>query len=95
MVEQGHGRLEPAPEPKLSPMFIALHVLANLLGDALFLLAGGAAALYLLQERRIKEKKRAGTLLSNLPPLETLDRAVHSFLLAGFPLLTLGILTGT
>ena len=39
---------KPAPEPKLSPMFIALHVFANLLGDALFLLAGGAAALYLL-----------------------------------------------
>jgi ABC-type uncharacterized transport system permease subunit len=86
---------KPAPEPKLSPMFIALHVFANLLGDALFLLAGGAAALYLLQERRIKEKRRGASQLGNLPPLEALDRAVHRFLLAGFPLLTLGILTGT
>lgn len=86
---------KPAPEPKLSPGFIALHVLANLVGDALFLLAGGAAALYLLQERRIKEKKRGASVLGNLPPLEALDRAVHRFLLAGFPLLTLGILTGT
>lgn len=85
---------KPMPEPRLSPVFIALHVLANLLGVALFLLAGGAAGLYLVQERRIKAKKLpAGR--SVLPPLDTLDRAVHSFLVAGFPLLTLGIISGT
>jgi ABC-type uncharacterized transport system permease subunit len=83
---------KPGPEPKLSPGFIALHVMANLLGVALFLLAGGAALLYLLQERRIKNKR---TTLANLPPLQTLDHAVHRFLIAGFPLLTLGIITGT
>jgi ABC-type uncharacterized transport system permease subunit len=75
-------------------VFITLHVLANLLGVALFLLAGGAAGLYLVQERRIKAKKLpAGR--SVLPPLDTLDRAVHRFLVAGFPLLTLGIVSGT
>jgi ABC-type uncharacterized transport system permease subunit len=83
---------KPGPEPKLSPGFIALHVMANLLGVALFLLAGGAALLYLLQERRIKNKR---TTLANLPPLQALDHAVHRFLIAGFPLLTLGIITGT
>jgi ABC-type uncharacterized transport system permease subunit len=83
-----------APEPRLTPMFITLHVVTNLLGVALFLLAGGAAGLYLLQERRIKEKRRAGRI-GNLPPLDTLDRAEHRFLLAGFPLLTLGVVTGT
>ena len=40
---------KPMPEPRLSPVFITLHVLANLLGVALFLLAGGAAGLYLVQ----------------------------------------------
>ena len=85
---------KPMPEPRLSPVFITLHVLANLLGVALFLLAGGAAGLYLVQERRIKAKKLpAGR--SVLPPLDTLDRAVHRFLVAGFPLLTLGIVSGT
>ena len=29
------------------------------------------------------------------PPLDALDKAVHRFLVAGFPLLTLGIVTGT
>ena len=85
---------KPMPEPRLSPVFITLHVLANLLGVALFFLAGGAAGLYLVQERRIKAKKLpAGR--SALPPLDTLDRAVHRFLVAGFPLLTLGIVSGT
>jgi len=85
---------KPMPEPRLSPVFITLHVLANLLGVALFLLAGGAAVLYLVQERRIKAKKLPPGR-SILPPLDTLDRAVHRFLVAGFPLLTLGIVSGT
>jgi ABC-type uncharacterized transport system permease subunit len=84
----------PAPEPRLSPIFIALHVMANLLGVALFVLAGGAAGLYLVQEKRIKQK-RGTSRMSNLPPLDTLDHAEHRFLVAGFPLLTLGIVTGT
>ena len=85
---------KPAPEPRLTPLFITLHVVTNLLGVALFLLAGGAAALYLVQERRIKDK-RPHSRIGNLPPLDTLDSAEHRFLVAGFPLLTLGIVTGT
>jgi ABC-type uncharacterized transport system permease subunit len=85
---------KPSPEPRLSPAFITLHVMATLLGTALFVLAGGAAALYLVQERRIKAKK-LGDKRTALPPLDTLDHAVHRFLVAGFPLLTLGIISGT
>lgn len=85
---------EPGPAQKLGPLFIALHVMANLLGVALFLLAGSAAALYLVQEKRLK-RKRAASRLPNLPALETLDQAVHRFLVLAFPLLTLGIVTGT
>lgn len=75
------------------PVFMVVHVLANLVGVALFVLAGAAATLYLVQERRLKQK-RLGKL-SNLPPLDTLDRAVHRFLIAGFPFLTMGIVSGT
>jgi ABC-type uncharacterized transport system permease subunit len=85
---------KPEQEPRLSPIFITLHVVANLLGVALFLLAGAAAVLYLVQERRIKEKRRAPRG-SNLPALDTLDTAEQRFLVGGFPLLTLGIITGT
>lgn len=86
---------KPASEPRFSMLFITMHVLANLLGVALFVLAGGAAGLYLVQERRIKVKKRVAAHIHSLPPLDTLDHAVHRFLVAGFPLLTLGIITGT
>lgn len=85
---------QPGSGPKLSPLFIAAHVLANLLGVALFLLAGCAAVLYLVQEKRLKQK-RPMARIAGLPPLDTLDHAVHRFLIAGFPLLTLGIITGT
>lgn len=82
----------PAPEQRFSSWFIGLHVVVSLLGVALFWLAGGAAGLYLVQEKRLKEKRIAK---SNLPPLDALDRAVHRFLMAGFPLLTIGIISGT
>ncbi|AUX21009.1 hypothetical protein SOCEGT47_014870 [Sorangium cellulosum] len=85
---------KPNPEPKLNPLFIVAHVMANLLGIALFFLAGAAAALYLVQEKRLKRKRHIERM-GNLPALDTLDRAVHRFLTAGFPLLTLGLVTGT
>ncbi|MBW2452975.1 MAG: cytochrome c biogenesis protein CcsA [Deltaproteobacteria bacterium] len=73
--------------------FIGLHVLSNLLGEALFLLACGAAVMYLIQERRLKNKKILPS--GGLPPLDSLDRAAHRFLVAGFPLITVGLATGT
>ena len=79
---------------KLPPLFLTLHVAANLIGDALFLLACLTAGLYLFAERRLKQKKLS-SILGRLPPLDALDRAEHRFLLVGFPLLTMGIVTGT
>lgn len=85
-----------SPEERLPASFIGLHVFANLVGAALFLLASAAAVMYLVQDKRLKNKK--ALLLersSGLPPLDSLDKATHRFLIAGFPLLTLGVLTGT
>lgn len=83
----------PGPPGALAPSFIALHVFANLCGAALFLLACAASVLYLVQERRLKRKK--GVLRGKLPSLDSLDRAAHRFVLAGYPLLTVGLATGT
>jgi ABC-type uncharacterized transport system permease subunit len=82
------------PSQRLKSAILPIHVTVNLLGDALFTLAFAAAVAYLLQERLLKEKRVDG-LFRRLPPLDSLDRAEHRFLLAGFPLLTIGILTGT
>jgi ABC-type uncharacterized transport system permease subunit len=60
---------------------------------ALFLLAGAASGFYLVHRRSLKSKhQRPGA--SRLPSLDALDRAAHRLLLAGFPLLTIGIVTG-
>lgn len=82
------------PAAKLPPMFLALHVAANVIGDALFLLACVTAGLYLFAEKRLKQK-RVTAVLGRLPSLDALDAAEHRFLLIGFPLLTLGIVSGT
>jgi ABC-type uncharacterized transport system permease subunit len=79
---------------RIKSAVLPFHILANLLGVALFSLASFAAVLYLVQEKRLKQKKLVG-LFQRLPALDVLDRAEHSFLLAGFPLFTFGILSGT
>jgi ABC-type uncharacterized transport system permease subunit len=80
-------------EPRLRSALLPFHVVSNLLGITLFTLAFAAAVAYLLQESRLKHKRFAG--VERLPPVDALDRAEHRFLVAGFPLLTIGILTGT
>lgn len=82
------------PSSRMKGVILPIHVTMNMLGIALFALAFAAAALYLVQERLIK-RKRVDGLFQRLPPLEALDRAEHRFLLIGFPLLTMGIITGT
>jgi ABC-type uncharacterized transport system permease subunit len=81
------------PDPHYASAILPIHVAVNLVGDALFMLAFAAAVAYLLQEKRLKQKNLDG-FFRKLPPLDALDRAEHRFLLAGFPLLTAGILTG-
>jgi ABC-type uncharacterized transport system permease subunit len=80
-------------EPRLRSALLPFHVASSLFGIALFTLASAAAVGYLLQERHLKQKHLEG--IDRLPPIDALDRAEHRFLVAGFPLLTIGILTGT
>jgi ABC-type uncharacterized transport system permease subunit len=75
------------------PLLIA-HIAANVLGVGLFVLAGASGLFYIVEERWLRQKKHEHPLASRLPPLETLDRATHGLLLAGFPLLTFGVVTG-
>ncbi|MBI3202911.1 MAG: cytochrome c biogenesis protein CcsA [Polyangiaceae bacterium] len=77
----------------VSRLLLILHITANLAGVGFFLLAGAAGAFYLVQERSLKEK-RPTWLTAKLPPLDALDRTEHRLLLTGFPLLTLGVVTG-
>lgn len=82
------------PGARIKSAILPFHVATNLFGVALFTLAFSAATLYLIQERLLKRKRIDG-VFKRLPPLDVLDRAEHRFLVAGFPLLTIGIVTGT
>ncbi len=82
------------PGARMKSAILPFHVTTNLIGVGLFTLAFSAATLYLIQERLLKRKQIDG-VFRRLPPLDVLDRAEHRFLLAGFPLLTIGIITGT
>lgn len=90
LAEQFVGQRE--ADPELPRLLLGIHVTTNLLGLGLFLLAGVAAVFYLVQERRLKNKRSFAGL--RLPALDRLDQAKHRLLLAGFPLQTLGVVTG-
>lgn len=70
------------------------HVLLSSAGLALLGVAGLAGVFFLLEHRRIKSKRPAGSGV-RLPSLEALDRVNVASLAVGFPLLTLGVITGS
>jgi ABC-type uncharacterized transport system permease subunit len=49
---------------------------------------------YIVQERQLRQKKIGG-LFQRLPSLDTLDTLGFRMVIVGFPLLTLGVVTGT
>lgn len=80
--------------PALLTYWLPLHVTLALLGNAVFALAFAVSVVYLAVRRQLKQKRMTG-LSRTVPALETLDRLNKTFLVWGFPLMTLGILTGS
>jgi len=85
--------ITPLP-PVLKSSWLPVHVILALLGDAIFAVAFCAGIMYLIQEHQIKSK-RIGTFYYRLPSLKLLDDINHHCLTIGFPLLTLGMITGS
>lgn len=84
----------PVDDPEIFKSFwLFLHILFIFLGEASFALACGVGILYLLQERAIK-KKRRGFFFHRLPSLDLLDNIGYVCILAGFTLMTIGLITG-
>lgn len=73
--------------------WVTLHVTLLFSANALFALAFSAGIMYLVQERHIK-RKSFGPLFLRLPSLERLDRINYVCILIGFPLMTLGLVSG-
>ena len=86
------------PTVPVSPLFksswLAIHVITIFLGDALFAITFLSAVMYLIQERQIK-RKNLGSIYKRLPSLATLDSINYHSLIYGFPLLTIGMMTGS
>jgi ABC-type transport system involved in cytochrome c biogenesis permease subunit len=70
------------------------HVLLSSAGLGLLGISGLAGVFYLLEHRRLKKKRLVARRMS-LPSLEALDRVNVASLAIGFPLLTLGLITGS
>ncbi|HEX5545131.1 MAG TPA: cytochrome c biogenesis protein CcsA [Nitrospira sp.] len=85
----------PETVPTLQPVFKTLwfHVTLSMLGTVGFTVAFVAGVMYLIQDRLLKSK-RFNVLYSKLPALDFLDHLNQQSIVLGFPLLTLGIVTG-
>ncbi len=79
--------------PILRSYWLPIHVTFAFFGDAIFALAFCAGVIYLIQESLVKSK-RIRALSQRLPSLEVLDEINYRSLTIGFPLLTIGIITG-
>ncbi|NJN68912.1 MAG: cytochrome c biogenesis protein CcsA [Nitrospira sp.] len=85
----------PETVPTLQPVLKTLwfHVTLSMLGTVGFTVAFVAGVMYLIQDRLLKSKQ-FNVLYSKLPALDFLDHLNQQSIVLGFPLLTLGIVTG-
>lgn len=86
--------------PALQSDWLLYHVVTCFLGYAGFAVGAAVSVMYLVRSRKGTRDGRAGGadtadgILSLSPPAEVLDRINYQAILIGFPLLTLGIITG-
>jgi ABC-type uncharacterized transport system permease subunit len=87
------GSVPQVPDAVRSAL-LPLHVGVNVLGIVAFALAFAAAVGYVIQERALRSKHVVG-IFQRLPSLDVLDALGLKLVTIGFPLFTLGLLTGT
>jgi len=88
-----HPGHETLAYPQLRTGWLLLHIALLLAAYAALFISLIASLLYLIQERRLKQKLSAPA--SRLPPLETLDQIALKALLFGLPCMTAGLLIGS
>ncbi|MBW2038846.1 MAG: c-type cytochrome biogenesis protein CcsB [Deltaproteobacteria bacterium] len=77
--------------PALQSNWLAIHVITCFLGYAAFAIAFGISVIYMIQSKR--ESSYRGPIRW-LPSSQTLDEINYKSIVLGFPMLTLGIITG-
>lgn len=80
--------------PAIRSGWLFVHITALLTAYAGLIFSLMASLLYLLQERRLKNKRSPG-FLDWLPPLETMDQIAQTTLILGFCGMTVGLFAGS
>ena len=77
--------------PALQSNWLTIHVTTCFFGYASFAVSFGISILYLIRDRKEVQKKKASKWLPSTPILDEIN---YKSIVIGFPLLTLGIVTG-
>jgi cytochrome c-type biogenesis protein CcsB len=81
--------------PALQSNWLTYHVITCFLGYAAFAVACGISFMYLIKVRQEERADtKAGGMISLFPSAKILDDLNYKAIMIGFPLLTLGIITG-
>ncbi len=88
------------PSQGVYDVWLVAHIIALLLAYAALFFSLVSSLFYLVQERRIKSKRRPARTskwgpLDWLPPLDTLERVALATLEFGFPCMTVGLIIGS
>lgn len=79
--------------PALKSDLVVIHVSLIFAALAAFLVAGGAALIYVIEDIALK-RRHIGPVLGRLPALRTLDQLVGHAVMTGLPFLSMGIAAG-
>ncbi|MBT5549737.1 MAG: cytochrome c biogenesis protein CcsA [Nitrospina sp.] len=74
--------------------WLTMHRTLSIMGYAAFSISFAAGIMYLIQEHQVKTKK-LGMMYFRMPSLEVLDNLNFKVIMIGFPLFTLGFMTGS
>lgn len=87
------GHVAEVPE-RVRSVLLPFHILVNVLGLAAFALAFAVAVAYVIQEQLLR-RRQVGGVFQRLPALDVLDSWGFRLVTIGFPLFTLGVVTGS
>jgi cytochrome c-type biogenesis protein CcsB len=80
--------------PVLKSGWLGVHTSLAVLGDSAFAFAFIVSIMYLVQERQLKSK-HLGAIFHRLPSLDIMDTLSYKALTLGWPLFTLGMISGS
>jgi cytochrome c-type biogenesis protein CcsB len=96
-----YASLAPGVSAKIDPLIPALqsnwlhaHVITCFLSYAAFALSCAVSIIYLVKLRKKSKREKDGGVTSLFPALDSLDELIYRTIAVGFPLLTIGIVTG-